>query len=507
MFRMSSYSKAKRGTTEEYPSTNESEDFVEVMQVENDEEEALSIKVTPRHESIGIDSPHQTLDFCTTVKARSLPEDDDNARAPVDIVVALDISGSMQGRKLDLCKETISLLIRELSPQDRFGLITFGSDTNIVFPARKLGVVDKESILAKVRRLSTCGCTNLSGGIGLAAQEMQAVELPHEVRTIFLLTDGRANVGVSSKNGIVSLAKGCLGSSKKNRPISIHCFGYGADHDEEMLRDISQATEGGTYCFVEQDSDVASAFGNALGGVLSVVAQNVSVTINIANEAKEHGISINHVKHDKATKQSDGSYLVKIGDFYAEESRDILFQTTLSSQWEEANTTLPHVTVSVSYLDTINKKLVSGHQITKCTERSAGNEVSDTNKHVALQSIRVNMVEFVSMVEKIAQNNKLDEARTIVVEYIKNLEVEAEKMDESGNPLIVQFLAELNNILSGLASTNQYRSYGSKYMNMQRASNKIQRCVNGDGNVVASNVYASSKKKKWSMKLSNAQTK
>ena len=90
------------------------------------------------------------------------------------VVVALDISGSMHGRKLDLCKETISLLIRELSPQDRFGLITFGSDTNIAIPARKLGIVDKESILSKIRRISTRGSTNLSGGIGLAAQEMQA---------------------------------------------------------------------------------------------------------------------------------------------------------------------------------------------------------------------------------------------------------------------------------------------------------------------------------------------
>eukprot|EP01083_Nonionella_stella_P240367 840346_1 len=410
----------------------------------------------------------------------------------------------MHGSKLDLCKETISLLIRELSPQDRFGLITFGSDTNIVIPARKLGMVDKEIILSKVRRLTTFGRTNLSGGIGLAAQEMQAVELPHEVRSIFFLTDGRANVGVSSKDGIVSLAKGCLGSSNKERPISIHCFGYGADHDEDMLRDISQATEGGTYCFVEQDSDVASAFGNALGGILSVVAQNVSVSIAIANEAKEHGISINDVKHDKAVKQSDGSYLVKIGDFYAEESRDILFQTTLSSQWKGTHTALPHVTVSLAYLDTINKKLVPGHQITKCIERTAGGEVSDTNKHVALQSIRVKMVELVSMVEEIAKSNKLDEARTIVLKYIKHLEVEAEQMDESSNPLIVQFLAELNNISSGLASRNKYRTYGSKYMRMQRQSNNDQRCVDGDGNAVASSVYASRKKRQMAMKLSIA---
>lgn len=481
---------------------------MEVMPVDGGEEDALTIKVTSRHESIGLNAPQKTLDFCATVKARSLPEDDDNARAPIDIVVALDISGSMSGRKLDLCKETISLLLRELSPQDRFGLITFGSDTHTVIPVRKLSLVNKDSILTKIRALSTSGMTNLSGGIGLAAQELQAVELPHEVRTIFLLTDGRANVGISNKNDIVSLTKGCLRSSIQNRTISIHCFGYGADHDGEMLRDISQATEGGTYCFVEKDSDVSSAFGNALGGILSVVAQNVSVSINIANEAKEHGITINHIKYDKdkVVEQSDGSYLVRIGDFYAEESRDVLFETTLalSSQFQLQDSTmaLPHVMVSVSYLDAINKKLVNGRPITKCIERPLGNEVSGTNKHVALQSIRVKTVDFIPVVEELAKNNQLDQARACVSDYIENLEAEAKQLDESNNPLILQFLAELNDILSGLASKHQYRTCGSKYMQEQVQSHKYQRrtCADADGGERSS--YATSKKMMMMMKLS-----
>ena len=62
------------------------------------------------------------------------------------------------------------------------------------------------------------------------------------------------------------------------------------------------------------------------------------------------------------------------------------------------------------------------------------------------------------MVEELAENDSgMNQARTFVVEYIKNLEVEAEQLDESSNPLVLQVLAELNNILSGLASTDQYR--------------------------------------------------
>lgn len=52
--------------------------------------------------------------ICATVKASELPAGDEFARASVDIVVALDVSGSMRVEKLDLCKMTLNLLLREL---------------------------------------------------------------------------------------------------------------------------------------------------------------------------------------------------------------------------------------------------------------------------------------------------------------------------------------------------------------------------------------------------------
>merc|ERR1712154_291632 len=111
------------------------------------------------------------------------------------------------------------------------------------------------------------------------------------------------------------------------------------------------------YYFVDQDSDVSSAFGDALGGVLSVVAQNTVVKLSVPSEASGRGVSIVSVRHDKAVKQADGSYHVPIGDFYAEESRDIIIEASLSKQGGD-EMKLPHIEASLSYVDTIQKKMV-----------------------------------------------------------------------------------------------------------------------------------------------------
>jgi len=461
------------------------------------ETSAIRVKITPKHDTIGLDDPHTSTEFCATMTARDLPEDDDFARAAVDIVVALDVSGSMSGRKLELCKDTLSLLLRELGTQDRFGLVVFGDEAKLEIPTSKLTKASKSAALSKIKALRTSGCTNISGGIGLAAQELQAVESPHEVRTIFLLTDGHANRGISDKDGIVSLAKGCLGATNERREISIHCFGYGVDHDREMLGDISKATEGGSYYFVDKDSDVSSAFGDALGGVLSVVAQNTSITVRVSEEALALGVTILDVKHDKAVKQADGSFVVPVGDFYAEESRDVILETTLPVRRDSdtninSNVNLPLVSVHLSYLDTINKKLVTNVEVLGSIARPDGNIVSKTNQYVALQCIRIKTTKVISEAEAIAEQGNLVEARSTIQAFVKEVQAEAELLEVTTDPLITQLLSELNIMLSGLASHESYGSVGAKYMQTRGAQYTMQRCF--ESSDIAPNMYRSSKK-------------
>jgi len=462
--------------------------------------DTLTVKVTPRHDVIGSQSPLESTQFCSTITATDVTIDDDSARAPVDIVVALDTSGSMRGKKLELCKETLTLLLRELGPQDRFGLVTFGNTAQRHIPAREMSIENRAFAISKVNSIRQCGRTNLSGGIGLAAQEMLSIQNPHTVRTIFLLTDGHANVGVYDRTGIVELIQGCLGAKEKS--ISIHCFGYGSDHDREMLSDISQVNEGGTYYFISDDSDVSSAFGDALGGILTVVAQNVTITIRNPPgiEGESPGSSIVHVHHDKGRICEDGSFTVELGDFYAEESRDVVFDVKLHQKFTNKEL-VPHVAVSMSYLDTLKKSLVKTDPVLGQINRPYGCEIiSPANHHVTTQWLRIQTTKVIAEAENIAKSN-LILARKKIDAQIEKLHREETSGLAREDSLIMQLMSELSAMSTKLSSKSTYDALGASYMQMKRLSHVRQRC--SEPSSVSLSAYRSPGKTFMSLKFAN----
>eukprot|EP00565_Helicotheca_tamesis_P008941 CAMPEP_0185723920 /NCGR_PEP_ID=MMETSP1171-20130828/589_1 /TAXON_ID=374046 /ORGANISM="Helicotheca tamensis, Strain CCMP826" /LENGTH=506 /DNA_ID=CAMNT_0028391689 /DNA_START=51 /DNA_END=1571 /DNA_ORIENTATION=+ len=482
------------------------DDFVHVMETDSaPTSPALSVKLTPKHETIGLQSEHKgTTQICATVKASNIPEDD-SARAPVDIVVVLDVSGSMSGDKLALCKKTLELLLRELRPQDRFGLVTFSCEAVLEIPARKLSEVTKQAALRKIKSLRTRGSTNLSGGIGMGAREMRAVEEPNPVRSIFVLTDGHANCGIRDPKGIVELTKGCLGTSLKtgdDAPITVHTFGYGTSHDSALLQDISQATTGGSYYFVESDSDVASAFGDALGGVLSVVAQNVVLTLSVPPESK-----LVLVHHEDKTKQEDGSFKVNLGDFYAEESRDVVFHVNLRSDesTDGEGNGIPHAMASLSYLDTIKKELVEGDAATAYIKRPNTATLSPPNPSVVVQWLRIRTTIGIEEADQLSQRGELKSAREKITAQLQELRQESTDANAESDPLIIQLIADLNDVHLGLDSVKTYETFGSKTMKRKFQSHRLQRC--NEASECAENTYRSKRKACLSRKMKNRSTK
>ena len=61
--------------------------------------------------------------------------------------------------------------------------------------------------MKSVKSLRANGCTNLSAAVTLAFQELRATDSPNKLRSIFFLTDGHANAGVSNADDLVDLTK------------------------------------------------------------------------------------------------------------------------------------------------------------------------------------------------------------------------------------------------------------------------------------------------------------
>ncbi|EQC31788.1 hypothetical protein SDRG_10577 [Saprolegnia diclina VS20] len=279
------------------------------------------------------------------------PTCDDTERQPIDLVIVLDKSASMaEMEKLDLCKTTLTFLARELSANDRVSLVVYDSDVTTILPLTLMTHDGKTLFEKRVRAIQAGTCTNLSGGLFAGLDEIRRPERsdggsPNPIRSVLLLTDGLANYGVVKSLPLLSILESCYSDAphtakdyeaptssaraEQQSPVSLFTFGYGDNHDAKLLRSISDFGRG-TYYFVQSADAVSVAFADCLGGLLSVVAQNIQLEVLVASP----GVRILDIntKRPQRVEVPGLHYVVELGDLYSEELRDLLVhvQTTAS---------------------------------------------------------------------------------------------------------------------------------------------------------------------------------
>ncbi|HKO90394.1 MAG TPA: VWA domain-containing protein, partial [Polyangiaceae bacterium] len=136
---------------------------------------------------------------------------DPNAEAvaaqPTDALVVLDISGSMSGQKLDYAKQALHQLIDRLTTRDRFGLVTYESEARLVQPLARADGANVARFHRVVNALETAGGTNMSSGLDLALRQLAQRERAGAGARVLLLSDGHANEGDSSPDGLMARAR------------------------------------------------------------------------------------------------------------------------------------------------------------------------------------------------------------------------------------------------------------------------------------------------------------
>jgi len=231
-------------------------------------------------------------------------------RAPLNIALVLDRSGSMGGRPLAAAKEAAIRFARFLGPDDRLTVVTFDDHVRTVFGPAPAG--DDAAALA-IAGVHEGGSTNLSGGWlkGRAHVEKGLVE---GVNRVVLLTDGMANAGIVEPSKLVDLARGAAAGR-----VTTTCIGFGAAFNEDLLRDMA-AAGGANYWYVERDDQMAGIFEEEIEGLVALAAQNVEVEIALAHPAVA-GLTL--LQSYPLTRTPSGDFRVTLGDLYATSPRSL----------------------------------------------------------------------------------------------------------------------------------------------------------------------------------------
>ncbi|MBI2441493.1 MAG: VWA domain-containing protein [Lentisphaerae bacterium] len=198
-----------------------------------------------------------------------------HARQPVNLAIVLDRSGSMRGEKLEKAKEAAIQALRRLDARDIFSLVVYDTQVETIVPAQS--VENTEWIESRIRHIAAGNSTALFGGVSQGAAEIRKNLDRKYVHRIILLSDGIANVGPSAPEDL-----GRLGAALIKEGIAVTTVGVGTDYNEDLMTRLSRSGDGNTY-FVESSVDLPRIFNAELGDVLSIVAQQVYLTIECSD--------------------------------------------------------------------------------------------------------------------------------------------------------------------------------------------------------------------------------
>ncbi|MGD9253239.1 MAG: VWA domain-containing protein [Holophagae bacterium] len=233
-------------------------------------------------------------------------------RAPVNVAIVIDRSGSMQGEKLARAKEAAALAVERLRPDDIVSIIAYDDTVRTLLPATK--VADRSAVLAAIESLRSGGSTALFAGVSMGAAEVRKFLAGERVNRIVLLSDGLANVGPDSPAEL-----GALGASLKKEGISVSTIGLGLGYNEDLMARLAGFSDG-NHTFVEHPRDLARIFDQEFGDAMSVTAQDVLVRIQC-----EPGIRPIRVLGRDA-EIAGGLVTVSINQLYDAEEQSVLLE-------------------------------------------------------------------------------------------------------------------------------------------------------------------------------------
>ena len=183
------------------------------------------------------------------------------ARAALDVVLAIDISSSMNApttaggpTKLAAAQAAALAFIDALRDGDRVAVVAFDGQAALSLPL----TADRAAATAAVAALTTGVGTALDAGIATAARAL-GDDRPDAVRAIIVVTDGRPSTGIAPALAAAAEARAA--------GIVLHAVGLGDDVDAVLLTEI--AGDAGRYHAAPGAEDLVAVYGG-LGRAMTV---------------------------------------------------------------------------------------------------------------------------------------------------------------------------------------------------------------------------------------------
>jgi len=341
-----------------------------------------------------------------------LGEEDDGEQASIDVFCVIDRSGSMSGKKLEEVKKSLHYLLDLLKPDDRISIILFDNSSDLILRPKKVGS-SRAQIEEAIEFIQVRGATNISSGLETAFKTMIERQTRNQITGVLLLSDGQDNQYFRKGGPIVDKFFKKWEDKMSKDEFTLHSFGYGDDHDENLLDDIAKK-KGGNFYYVQDLELVSDSFVDCLGGLTSIVGKNASVDIDLLASSFFPEIRFKKTYGPQFSGNDMLKKTVTLNNVTKGYKKDFVFEITLdraqNTEVIQGNVEISIANAKLSVENFSNEKFEVNQELKLTIYNGSANIVIEENSEVAKNLLRVKAAEQLENVQKMNENRQYDQA-------------------------------------------------------------------------------------------------
>ncbi|MFC3756521.1 von Willebrand factor type A domain-containing protein [Chryseobacterium tructae] len=195
-----------------------------------------------------------------------------------NLVFLIDVSGSMDAEnKLPLLKSSFKVLLNQLRPKDKVGIVVYAGSAGMVLPPTSAG--EKDKIIEALDHLQAGGSTAGGQGIELAYKLAQENFMKGGNNRVIIATDGDFNVGISSTSDLKTLIE-----DKRKSGVFLTCLGFGMGNYKDNTLETLADKGNGNYAYIDNMQEANKFLGKEFAGSMYAIAKDVKIQIEFNPE-------------------------------------------------------------------------------------------------------------------------------------------------------------------------------------------------------------------------------
>lgn len=186
-----------------------------------------------------------------------------SSRKPINLVMLIDTSGSMDGSKMRNVREAAAQFVGQMADEDFITLIAFSSFPFVIHEQEMIGP-SRAAVISSIEGLRADGDTSLYDAIGLAGEIIDRTSSPAAANAMIVLTDGVDTISsrYSFNQELIDIAA--------DNGTTVFTVAYGNDADENILESVALQANGNFFQGDEADiaiiyEEISLAFGGSVG--------------------------------------------------------------------------------------------------------------------------------------------------------------------------------------------------------------------------------------------------